>query len=72
MPPQVTLVTPAGPAGGYLPLSLFGIAPIAGVGDDTITNFNVPTFFYGGTLKFVIVSSPTPAIGAMPKSDSGR
>ena len=36
------------PAGGYLPLSLFGIAPIAGVGDDTITNFNVPTFFYGG------------------------
>ena len=37
-----------GPAGGYLPLSLFGIAPIAGVGDDTITNFNVPTFFYGG------------------------
>ncbi len=37
-----------GPAGGYLPLSLFGIAPIAGVGDDTITNFNVPTFYYGG------------------------
>ena len=26
----------------------FGIAPIAGVGDDTITNFNVPTFHYGG------------------------
>jgi len=45
----VTGVTPgATPAGGYLPLSLFGIAPIAGVGDDTITNFNVPTFFYGG------------------------
>ena len=40
--------TAPGPAGGYLPLSLFGIAPIAGVGDDTITNFNVPTFFYGG------------------------
>ena len=38
----------ARPAGGYLPLSLFGIAPIAGVGDDTITNFNVPTFYYGG------------------------
>jgi subtilisin family serine protease len=49
VPPQVTGVTPgASPAGGYLPLSLFGIAPIAGVGDDTITNFNVPTFFYGG------------------------
>jgi hypothetical protein len=49
VPPQVTGVTPgSSPAGGYLPLSLFGIAPIAGVGDDTITNFNVPTFFYGG------------------------
>jgi subtilisin family serine protease len=33
---------------GYLPLSLFGIAPINGVGDETITNFNVPAFTYGG------------------------
>lgn len=51
LPPQVTSLTDisgSGPAGGYLPLSLFGIAPIAGVGDDTITNFNVPTFYYGG------------------------
>jgi Subtilase family/PA domain/Fibronectin type-III domain len=48
-PPQVTGLTPGtGPAGGYLSLSLFGITPIAGVGDDTITNFNVPTFYYGG------------------------
>ena len=46
--PQVTSITAGGsPAGGYLPLSLFGIAPIAGVGDDTITNFNTPTFMYG-------------------------
>ena len=37
-----------GPFGGYLPLSAFGIPPTAGVGDDTISNFNVPTFFYGG------------------------
>ncbi len=49
VPPQVNSLTPTtGPAGGYLPLSAFGIAPIAGVGDDTITNFNVPTFYYGG------------------------
>jgi hypothetical protein len=49
IPPQVTAYSlGASPAGGYLPLSLFGITPIAGVGDDTITNFNVPTFFYGG------------------------
>jgi hypothetical protein len=49
LPPTVDSITPTtGPAGGYLPLSLFGIPPIAGVGDDTITNFNVPSFFYGG------------------------
>jgi subtilisin family serine protease len=36
------------PAGGYLPLSLFGIPPIGGVGDDTITNFNVPPFSFAG------------------------
>jgi subtilisin family serine protease len=49
VPPQVTAIQPTtGPAGGYLPLSLFGVAPIAGVGDDTITNFNVPAFMYGG------------------------
>jgi hypothetical protein len=37
------------PNGGYLPLSIFsGIGPIAGVGDDTMTNFNVPTFYYAG------------------------
>jgi hypothetical protein len=25
-----------------------GLPPIGGVVDDTITNFNVPSFFYGG------------------------
>ena len=38
IPPQVSAITlGTGPAGGYLPLSLFNITPIAGVGDDTIT-----------------------------------
>jgi hypothetical protein len=36
------------PAGGYLALSLFGIAPIAGVGDNTIHDFPVPSFSYAG------------------------
>jgi subtilisin family serine protease len=49
VPPQVTGVTPGtGPAGGYLPLSAFGSSVNVGSGDDTITNFNVPTFYYGG------------------------
>jgi PKD repeat protein len=42
-----TSIAPGGsPAGGYLPLSLFGITPIAGVGDDTVTLFNVPSYTY--------------------------
>jgi subtilisin family serine protease len=46
--PDVAVAPGSSPAGGYLPLSLFGIAPIAGIGDDTITNFNVPAFAYEG------------------------
>lgn len=46
--PTITVAPGASPAGGYLPLSLFGIAAISGVGDDTITNINVPTFSYAG------------------------
>ncbi len=45
---DVTVAPGASPAGGYLPLSLFGVTPIAGVGDDTITNFNVPAFTFAG------------------------
>jgi len=47
-PPNVAIAPGGSPAGGYLPLSLFGIPPIGGVDDDTITNFNVPGFLYGG------------------------
>ena len=51
VPPQVTginNITGNGPAGGYLPLSGFGGNLVIPAGDDTITNVNVPTFFYGG------------------------
>jgi hypothetical protein len=47
-PPDITIGPGTSPAGGYLPLSLFGITPISGVGDDTVTNFNVPAFVYAG------------------------
>jgi hypothetical protein len=46
--PNVTIAPGASPAGGYLPLRLFGIAPIDGVGDETIVNFDVPAFTYAG------------------------
>jgi subtilisin family serine protease len=46
--PTIDSLTPdTGPAGGYLPLSLFGIPPIGGTGDETIANFNVPAFSFG-------------------------
>jgi subtilisin family serine protease len=48
IPPTVAIGTGSSPAGGYLPLSLFGIPPVDGVSDDSITNFNVPSFKYGG------------------------
>lgn len=47
-PPDVTVAPGTSPAGGYLPLSAFGTAPISGVGDDSITNVNVPGFTFGG------------------------
>jgi len=46
--PPVLSITPGGQPYGYIPLSSFGITPIAGTGDETISNFGVPTFYYGG------------------------
>jgi subtilisin family serine protease len=43
-----TDITGSGPAGGYFPLSTQGIAKIPSVGDDTISNYSVPTFYWGG------------------------
>jgi hypothetical protein len=42
-----TIAAGTSPA-GYLALSLFGVAPVAGVTDDSVTNFTVPAFNYGG------------------------
>ena len=71
VPPQVTAITPTvGPDGGYLNLALLGVGPVAGVGDDTITNFNVPTFYYGAEpyTRIGVVSNGYIVIGG---GDSG-
>jgi uncharacterized repeat protein (TIGR01451 family) len=48
-PPEVTVVDGTGTSpAGYLPLSLFGIAPIGGVTDETIVNFSTNPFVYAG------------------------
>ncbi len=67
---SITDITGSGPDGGYLALSLFGVGSIAGVGDDTITNFNVPTFYYGGEpyTRIGVVSNGYVVVGG---GDSG-
>ena len=74
IPPQVTGltdITGQGPAGGYLPLSEFGIAPIAGTGDETISNVSVPTFSFGGEPYSTIgvVSNGYVVVGGGDSSD---
>jgi hypothetical protein len=72
VPPQVVSITPtSGPAGGYLPLSAFAIPPIAGVGDDTITNFNTPMFYFGGEpyTQLGVVSNGYVVLGGGTSSD---
>lgn len=67
------------PGEGYLPLSLFGISPVSGVGDNTITNFNVPLFIYAGELYsrlgvgsngIVVVGGSTSGADATPANQS--
>jgi len=43
-----SLAPGSSPAGGYLPLDLFGGTLVTAVGDETITNFSVPSFMYNG------------------------
>jgi hypothetical protein len=72
VPPQVTGFTPTtGPDGGYLALSVLNVAPVAGVGDDTITNFTVPTFYYGGEpyTRIGVVSNGYVVVGGGTSSD---
>jgi len=41
------LQVPGNSPAGYLPLSLFGVTPVAGMGDESIANFTVPAFKFG-------------------------
>jgi hypothetical protein len=45
--PGVPSIAPGATPAGYLPLSSFGITPVA-VGDESIVNFNTPAFVYAG------------------------
>jgi YD repeat-containing protein len=78
LPPTVdSLVVPASPPApsSYLPLSAFGIPTIGGMTDDTIVNFNTPSFLYGrenytrlgvGSNGNVVIGGGTAPIDATP------
>lgn len=69
--PPVVAVSPGASPAGYLPLSLFGITPVSGVGDETITNFNVPSFIYAGNTysRVGVVSNGYLVIGGGTAAD---
>ncbi|MFT4029358.1 MAG: S8 family serine peptidase [Protaetiibacter sp.] len=51
LPPTVDAIDEVDPAelvSGYLPLADFGITPVADVGDESIVNYTVPSYVYGG------------------------
>ena len=70
-PPLVSAALSNQSPAGYLPLSGFGIAPIGGVGDETISNFTVPAFVYAGEIwtRIGIVSNGYLVVGGGTGAD---
>ncbi len=73
--PTVDAITAAqgnSPAGGYLPLSAFGIAPTSGFGDETVANFNVPSFTYGSETysRIGVLSNGYVVVGGATSDDN--
>ena len=60
----------ATPAGGYLDLELFGITPVL-VGDESIVNFTVPAYVFGGVTytQIAITSNGYAVAGGGVQSD---
>ncbi|OJX68966.1 MAG: hypothetical protein BGO94_10255 [Micrococcales bacterium 72-143] len=75
LPPTIDAIDAVDPddtvSGGYLPLSAFGITPVAGMGDESIVNFTVPSFVYGGEVydRIGVVSNGYVVIGGGAAGD---
>jgi subtilisin family serine protease len=74
IPPQVSIDVGTTPAGGYLPLRTLGVPKVAGIGDETITNFTLtaPTTFTfaGATYSSVgVVSNGYVVVGGGAGAD---
>jgi hypothetical protein len=48
LPPDIESITPGGSPRGYTELEDFHVDPEPGFGDETIANYTVPSFLYGG------------------------
>src|SRR6202008_1615280 len=70
-PPPIASIDPGGSPAGFLPLADFGFEPIAGTGDETISNFTVPSFRFGSETYDVLglVSDGYAVIGGGDSSD---
>ncbi|QEO10158.1 S8 family serine peptidase [Protaetiibacter larvae] len=74
LPPTIDAIDAVDPAevvSGYDPLSGYGITPVAGVGDESIVNFTVPSFVYGGEVysSIGVVSNGYVVIGGGTSAD---
>ena len=72
---DITIAPGTGPAGQYYSLSVWGITPIAGMGDNTEKGYNTPAFNFGGkTFTHLNISSNgyvtmnSPATSANPQT----
>jgi subtilisin family serine protease len=69
--PPIEAITPGGsPAGMYLPLVGFGVAPIA-MGDETLINLNVGEFLFGTEVydRIAVTSNGYAVVGGGDSSD---
>jgi len=72
LPPTVTSIAPGtSPGAGYLPLSLFGIAPVTGITDESVVNFTVPEFRFGAEVysRIGVVSNGYVVVGGGSSED---
>jgi subtilisin family serine protease len=69
--PAVSAITAGGSPAGFLPLSEFGFGPIAGVGDETVVNADVPPFKYGSEVysRLALMSNGYAVVGGGDTAD---
>ncbi|HEY3079379.1 MAG TPA: S8 family peptidase [Chloroflexota bacterium] len=71
-PPNVAIASaPGSSPAGYLPLSDFGVPPIANMSDESLVNLDVPAFTYGGETytRIGVVSNGYAVVGGGTNAD---